>query len=200
MSTAYAHNYTVLMTGDSNSRIIFRSVQKLIRERGRITQRETITKDGEKTQWSDLEFTGILDDSVLRVRFVFLHDQGELKEVYEGREHILLSPMPDLVWFTHGLWHIDNKYDMPCENRFVIEGNFIDTLKNKTRVVWQTNVKVKKHPRIEDRLLLKDTLCQYAWAKRKSIEIFDIRNYPIHGFHLTDGLQIASRIIKYTVV
>lgn len=189
--------FTMLLMGDSNSRLIFRAIEQIVHTHGRVTQRAFVTRDGERTKWSDLEFRGVWSNRSLRVRFVFIHDQGELDEVYGARAPVLLSPMPDLVWFTHGLWHIDSHYKKPCTERFVVEGRLMDQLRSKTTLVWQTNVRVRRHPQILDEWLVKDTQCQYAWGKNHSVPVFNIRTFPVAGFHLRNANPIAQEILAF---
>lgn len=189
-------NFTLLIAGDSNSRMIFRSVQKLVDKHGHITQKEFVTKDGEQQKWSDLEFSGFVRDKLLRVRFVFIHGPGELKEIHTSRANVLLSPMPDLLWFTHGLWHVNTQYKKECRERFTVEGEFIKELQNKTTLVWQTNVKIQNHPLISDDYLLRDTKCQLEWSKNYSVTVFNARQYPVAGFHLKDPKPISKAIFS----
>ena len=106
--------------------------------------------------------------------------------------------LPDVIWFGHGLWDLPlsgaSVPDSTCDDRF---GKIVAGLQHwqaggTTKVVWQTNFRIKGHRTITNEYLKWDIGCQRQVAQEHGIALFDAASLFEEMQQVFDGSESVS--------
>jgi len=93
--------------------------------------------------------------------------------------------MPDVIWFSHGLWNLpnggSNSSGLTCQDRFrdvvpalTAWSSMKDRVGRPRKVVWQTNFPILGHSTIRNEYLEWEVQCQRNLARDAGIDLYDL--------------------------